>query len=524
MANPILTDNQSIVNAENYRDLVVDDNATYIFIGRITPWDSDTSPPDPELSLRELEFNVWRTMAAAKKIQHIEHVIPVDVWSTGVVWDMYDDVVASLIAHNFYVLVEEGETRHIFKCLYNGDGAESTEKPGVPADLVNPEDFIVKTSGDGYVWFYMYQINDTLYDRYASSGYVPAVGGDDTRETSNDGAVDGKVYFVEVTASGSGYEDLEKEDLSISSVAQGSLQINIVDSTLNSDADFYNGCVVTEHDNDTNFHIVTDYSFNRGTNTGTFTLDNVDNITTAINVDIRAGVKINPTGDTNDDYRESVAYASLSATGGVDEVVILDGGQGYSFYTAEVNSSATSGSGAELRTIFAPEGGHGSNFIKELYAIYLTMTVDFEGNFDDKIYVNNDFRQYGILHNPSARSGNLSSLDTVDQRTTLELDGVSATVFSVDEEVTGDSTGAVGRVVSYDTASGTAALEIIGDSELFESGEGITGETSGATATISSISLGELKPFSGNVLYMKNLSPIIRSDNQIESVRLTLAF
>ena len=524
MPNPILTDYQSIINAQNYRDLVIDDNATYVWIGRITPWTSDTNPPDPAQSLRELEFDVWRTMAAAKKVQHIEHMIPAITWSSGVVWDMYDDAVNSLINDDFYTLVEQGETKHIFKCLYNNDGGESTEKPAAPTGT-DPDDFIIKTS-DGYVWFYMYQINDTIYDRYASGGYVPAVGGDaDNRTISNDGAVDGKVYFVEVTAAGSGYGDLEKDDLSISSVATASRQITIVDSTLNSAADFYNGCILFEHNNESNYHVVTDYTFNSGTNTGTFTLNDVDNLTTSTNVDIRAGVKIKPTGDTDEaNYEEAVVYASLGATGSVEEAVILNGGEGYSFYTAEINSDSTSGSGAEFRTIFAPEGGHGSNFIKELFAIYLTLTVDFEGNFNDKIYVNNDFRQYGILHNPTARTGNLSSLDTVDQRTTLTLTSVSDTVFSVDEEITGDDSGAVGRVVSYDASTGTATLEIVGDSDLFELAEGITGETSGATATISTIMLGELKPFSGNVLYMKNLSPIARTDNQIESIRITLAF
>jgi hypothetical protein len=52
----------------------------------------------------------------------------------------------------------------------------------------------------------------------------------------------------------------------------------------------------------------------------------------------------------------------------------------------------------------------------------------------------------------------------------------------------------------------------------------ISGGTSGTTGTISGISTPGLQPYTGDVLYIENRSPISRATDQIEDVKLIIEF
>ena len=58
----------------------------------------------------------------------------------------------------------------------------------------------------------------------------------------------------------------------------------------------------------------------------------------------------------------------------------------------------------------------------------------------------------------------------------------------------------------------------------FNIGESVIGKTSGATAVISGISVSETTPDTGDIIYVENKSPILRSPDQSESLTLVLEF
>ena len=58
----------------------------------------------------------------------------------------------------------------------------------------------------------------------------------------------------------------------------------------------------------------------------------------------------------------------------------------------------------------------------------------------------------------------------------------------------------------------------------FQINEAIVGATSGAGANTNGVTGGDLRKFSGDVLYIENRSPVTRADDQIEDVKLIIEF
>ena len=58
----------------------------------------------------------------------------------------------------------------------------------------------------------------------------------------------------------------------------------------------------------------------------------------------------------------------------------------------------------------------------------------------------------------------------------------------------------------------------------FQTNEALTVSGSDPTSNSTSISAGAFKPFSGEILYVENRSPIARASDQIEDVKLIINF
>jgi hypothetical protein len=112
-----------------------------------------------------------------------------------------------------------------------------------------------------------------------------------------------------------------------------------------------------------------------------------------------------------------------------------------------------------------------------------------------------------------------------DQTTRLTLTSVTGT-FQQDEFVDGDSSGASGRVVTFanTNAAGTAGVLRLTTVNGTFTTESITANTSGETATVSSVTPGALRPFTGDVLYRENRSVTSRAIDQIEDVKIVVRY
>ena len=258
---------------------------------------------------------------------------------------------------------------------------------------------------------------------------------------------------------------------------------------------------------------------------------------------------------TNIDIRGDGSGGKVSVTvasGAVTAVTVTTPGTGYTFGTISnaqiVAAGATSLSGAELDVIIEPKGGHGKNAIEELGGFYVMMNTSLEGTESSNsgdFSVANDFRKITLIRDPQS-GGSAATATTLRATKAIELTGVSGT-FTVDEEINQATTGAVGKVVEWDstnsilyyiqTRHNDEGVDANGNQTAFSGTNLITGQSSSAngtptttTSTINSqsftsgYSASEIDADSGDILYIENRAPITRAADQTENIKLVIEF
>jgi len=240
------------------------------------------------------------------------------------------------------------------------------------------------------------------------------------------------------------------------------------------------------------------------------------------------------------------------SSGVISAVTVTSAGSGYTYgYIRNadiVTAGATGLSGSELDVIIGPKGGHGSNAIKELGGYFVMLNTNFEagetsnsGDFTTA----NDFRRVVLMRD--IESGSSAASATTLRGTKAVLVTSPSGNFTVDEEINQATTGAVGKVVEWDSSNNILyyiqtrfndeGLDSDGNSTAFFGTNTITGQSSSVTATPSSstttvdnisftsgYNAGEIDKDTGDVLYIENRSPITRASDQTENVKLIIEF
>jgi hypothetical protein len=416
----IATSKFRIHNAEQFIESLSEaaNTVLYFYVGGVTPFADDSEPPTPTNSTANIEFIPWRDSIAAKRVQASDavHVIDRYNWTSGTVYDQYDDQDTDLLDDDFYVMTDEF---NVYKCLFNNGGAASTIKPTGTSTARF-------TTADSYVWKYMYTLTTSDALKFLTNEYIP-VRTDSTVATA---AVDGAIEIVLVTGGGSGYGAAP-------------------DVTIDGDG----------------------------------------------------------TGAT----------ATATVSGGVvTGVTITNAGTGYTFATVTFSSGA-----ATARAILSPKGGHGANAIEELGGKFIMLNVRLDGTEGGTISTENDFRKVGLIRDPFEYGTSNRALGA-NYRQTFRYTVADATgAFTLDETVTVGSNTAT--VVEWDNANKYLYTAKPLPKDFANTGS-ISGGTSGTTGTISGISTPGLQPYTGDVLYIENRSPISRATDQIEDVKLIIEF
>jgi len=219
----IITDQIRILNAKNFvAGITSSSNSYYSFIGLPNPSDYqsdwDSSPPAPKDNFSE-ENDYWDTMIALKKINSsdVRQVIPKRTWTSGTTYDMYrhDYSVTNTAAvsgatnlYSAFYYVMNADFR-VYICLQNGtDPQNPNGKPSLDEPtFTDLEPRSAGSSGDGYIWKYLYTIKPNEVVKFESTDFMP-VPSDWSTSTDNaavrDNAVDGSIKIVTVTNAGVG--------------------------------------------------------------------------------------------------------------------------------------------------------------------------------------------------------------------------------------------------------------------------------------------------------------------------------
>jgi hypothetical protein len=197
----IITDQLRILNAKSFVSVAKStENSFYAFVGlpNATDYDSnwDTNPPAPKDSFNQ-ENDYWDTMIAMKRVNSgdVKQVVKKNIWTSGTTYDMYRHDISrtntskpsgatSLYAANYFVVNEDYK---VYICLQNGtdpenpDGRPSLDQP----TFTDLEPRSAGSSGDGYIWKYLYTIKPSDIVKFDSTNFIPVP---DNWETSTDNA------------------------------------------------------------------------------------------------------------------------------------------------------------------------------------------------------------------------------------------------------------------------------------------------------------------------------------------------
>ena len=527
----------------------------YLFIGKVTGWSDDANPPSPTDSVANTHYENWRDMIAAKKItsSDVSHVIPRKNWTNNSNYFAFTDNAATLFSQDFYVMTTD---YNVYKCLSNSDTNSSGSVAGTSTVQPTGTGTSIISTADGFKWKFMYQISASDALKFVTPNYIPV---DTVRRANgllantNDNAP-GQVQFdVETAAASSGNGAIEVIHMTARggqyqgetgnlSAATNTTTVTIAGTSISADDALVNSDIYfTSGDAAGTGGTITDYN---GTSKVVTFSPAVSSAPSASD-----GYAMGPKIVISGDGQGANARATVNATGSINAVTVIAGGNNYSnaSITVVTNSSQSNSynpsPAATLTPIIGPRGGHGSDAVQELGGFFSLVNARLEYSESNNFTTDNDFRKVGLLAQPKFANGDFATTSVVDQATSIVVSSWNGTAFVVDELVTGATSGATGRVIDF-TGNNTLRLSDIipaGNSTTagyngifgyFTNTEVIAANTSGAGGSGASATAngsgaivgGDLERFSGDIIYVENRSPVSRASDQIEDVKLIIEF
>jgi hypothetical protein len=534
----IITDKFRLESAKLFLDSVSDTDNTnlYIFIGKPLSWDVDLSPdvPTDTQDQNNLHFN---DMLSLKKVGSDDavRVIPRYNWTTGTVYDQYDSRVEDIFDSVFYVLNSNNE---VHKCLY------VPKNPDTWADLPSTEEpdgvgVTALTYDDGYIWKYMFTISAQNANEFLTPDWIPV----ETNATVSQNEIDtaGKIEAVMVTERGSNINTYRGGLSAVSNIENGSITLRMTpvtdvwtDNVETSNVCFANGTItVLSGDSAGEIRAISGYDYTTGV--VSYTGDSLE-----LNYETDT-VVVGPTITISGNGSGAIVYPIIDATlKKVNTIEVLENGSGYTLATIEILGSGAvlvdGESTVQASVMISPRYGHGYDPEKELggkYVMLKTMLV-FDDNED--IIKNNEYRKIGLIRNvldPDTEA--LLTAETLSASKSLILASGSSVDWLADDVIvqTVGDVESKAYVIEFDSTSNTLRY-IQNDTTgygTFTTGQTITDDATPATKSgeieddMSTSNYGmELMQYAGDILYIEQRRPVVRSPEQTEDIRIVIEF
>ncbi len=472
----IITEKFRLHNAKEFKQSATETgNAMYMFIGRPFSWTDDNNPPTPVDSLND-EYDAYANMTALKKVSStdVSHAIIRRDWTGNTVYDEYRHNYTSSNTASSGASTLWASTFYVVTSDYNVYKVISNNGGAQSTVMPTGTSTSILTTADGYKWKYMYSISASDVIKFVTSDFIPV------KTIGAKAAVDGDVGGLGTAAD---------DDNS----AQWDVENGAVDGTI-------------EHARVT-----------------------------------AGGSSYGSDGDYNVAISGDGASGQLQVTvssGAITAVTVNAAGSGYSVASIDngllQTATSSTGTGAAFDIIISPKNGHGSDPVEELggnYVIANSRLEYAEGSGD--FPTDNDFRQIGLIVNPTDAGGNtLSSATTLSALNRITLDS-GATMPVVDDTIANAASivsgTAVGKVVSVDSTNRfiyyLPAEDSVGNFNSFSATNTIfVGSTSKGTISSGGVSgsYPEVQRNSGDIVYLENRGAVARAADQIEDIKLII--
>ena len=392
------------------------DTKNYLFIGKISEWDNDNSPPQVKDSLKE-ELEAWQNMLICKRItpNEVVFVIRRINWETGKVYQQYDDTLelySDTTLLDFYVFTPEN---NVYKCISNNNGSVSQYSP----TGTSTEEIVTQ---DGYIWKYMYSVRPELID-FITEEYIPVEFLDELSYTDQrsfqliveqdaKSNKNGSISNIIVTQIGSSYPYAidyllsgemppETSHLVQQNVSIGGTSIRFnTNSNISRINDVYNNYVVYIYSGPGSGQVrtITDYNGD----TCVATIDSSEPFTEAITTS--SYYKILPKVEIIGGGTGAVAISVVNPlTKQIDSISVLNGGTGYKEASVEIKTNKTDEiQKTKARVVISPFNGHGSSPLIELGCKNMMIKTIFDKESIQSLNFYNDYRQVGLIQNITA--------------------------------------------------------------------------------------------------------------------------
>ncbi len=396
----ILPHNCHFENAKNFLESFDNgENKYYLFVGQhVTP--TNSALQSIEDTHDETLMDAYRDMIQGKHISSNDIVMMVRniPYETNKVFDMYDDA-DDLSELDYFCIVNATSYYHLFKCLDNNMGANSTIQPAF-SDISGANTNIYRTS-DGYVWKYMTSVSSASQYKFETEEYFPVF----ANATVTAAATVGSLDVIKIEDTGLGYDNyvsgsFQTNDIQIS----GDPQIyQITNNSIDSTNGFYTGCLIylSSGTGLGQYRTIEDYYSN--SNGNYIVIDQAFTTTPLNGTSFQITPKVNIVG-TGTQTVNAVARALVNsaASNSIHRIEILERGLNYTFITANViaNSVVVVRREADIRPIHSPVNGHGYNAALELGSKWVEVSLKMSNSESNTILTSNQFRQVGVIKNP----------------------------------------------------------------------------------------------------------------------------
>lgn len=473
----IITEKFRLHNAKEFKQSATETgNAMYMFIGRPLSWSDDSNPPTPVDSLND-EYDAYANMTALKKVSStdVSHAIIRRDWTSGTKYDEYRHNYTSSNTATSGASTLWASTFYVVTSDYNVYKVISNNNGANSTVMPTGTSTNILTTGDGYKWKFMYSISASDVIKFVTSDFIPV------KTIGAKAGVEGEVGGLGSAAS---------DDNS----AQWDVENGATDGTI-------------EHAR------VTAGGSSYGSD-GTYNV--------AISGDGASG-----------QIQVTVSSGAITA------VTVNAVGSGYSVASIDNallrTATSSSGTGAAFDIIISPKNGHGSDPTEELGGNYVIVNSRLEyaegsGDFP----TDNDFRQIGLIVNPTNAGGNtlssattLSALNRISLQSGATMPAVDSTIASAASITTGTATG---KVVSVDSTNRYVyylpSVDTIGNYNAFANSNGVfVGSDQKGTILSSggvSAAYPEVQRNSGDIVYLENRGAVARAADQIEDIKLII--
>ena len=473
----IITEKFRLHNAKEFKQSATEtNNSMYMFIGRPASWPDDNTPPTPVDSLND-EYDAYANMTALKKVNatDVSHAIIRRDWTSGTKYDEYRHNYTSSNTATSGASTLWASTFYVVTSDYHVYKVISNNNGATSTVMPTGTSTNILTTADGYKWKFMYSISASDVIKFVTSDFIPV------KTIGAKAGVEGEVGGLGTAAA---------DDNS----AQWDVENGATDGTIEHARVTAGG---SSYGSDGNYNVAI----------------SGDGASGQLQVTVSSG---------------AITAVSVNAVGSGYSVASIDN-------SVLRTATSSSGSGASFDVIISPKNGHGSDPVEELGGNYVIVNSRLEyaegsGDFP----TDNDFRQIGLITNPTNKGGNtLSSATTLSALNRITLQS-GATMPAVDDTIASASSitsgTATGKVVSVDSTNRFVfylpSVDSVGNFNDFANGNGVfVGSSQKGTILSSggvSAAYPEVQRNSGDIVYLENRGAVARAADQIEDIKLII--